>query len=78
MKYRVIEFFTDAQDNKYAYNVGDEFPHKGATVSPERIAELSSTKNKRQKPLIEPVEEKKVSEDYTFGEIEKPRRKKRS
>ena len=54
--YRVVEFFTDAQDKQHAYNVGDEYPRSGVTVTPERIAELASSKNKRKKVLIELVQ----------------------
>lgn len=54
--YKVIEFFTDLQDNNHPYNVGDEFPRKGLTVSEERLAELAGKDNKQGKPLI--VEEK--------------------
>ena len=56
--YRVIKSFTDMQDNNYAYYVGDTFPHNGVEVGAERIAELSSDKNRRGIPLIEEVEEK--------------------
>lgn len=53
--YKVIRYFTDLQDNEYAYHVGDTFPHEGLEVSAERLAELSSDKNKRHIPLIEKV-----------------------
>ena len=56
--YKVIKYFTDLQDNDRPYNVGDIFPHKGLTVSAERLAELSSSNNKQGQPLIELVEEK--------------------
>lgn len=52
MMYRVIEGFTDLQDNNHAYSVGDIYPRTGAVASDERIAELSSTKNRRGKVLI--------------------------
>lgn len=55
MGYRVIEYFTDLQDNNYAYNVGDVFPHVGMEVTPSRIAELAGSNNKRKMPLIERV-----------------------
>ena len=58
MRYRVIEYFTDLQDNGYEYNVGDEFPHVDLVVSEERIAELSGSNNLRGIPLIEASEEK--------------------
>lgn len=48
-------FFTDLQDNNYAYNVGDTFPRDGMSVTPDRIKELSGTQNKRGIALIEEV-----------------------
>ncbi len=57
MMYKVIKFFTDLQDNDRPYNVGDEFPHKGLTVSAERFAELAGCNNKQGAPLIELVED---------------------
>ena len=56
--YRVIKSFTDLQDNNYAYSVGDTFPHNGVEVDAERIAELTSDKNRLGVPLIEEVAEK--------------------
>ena len=56
--YKVIKYFTDLQDNNYAYYVGDTFPHNGVEVSAERIAELASDKNRRGIPLIEEIAEK--------------------
>lgn len=64
--YRVIEFFTDLQDNNHAYNVGDTFPRDGMAVTPDRIKELSGTQNKRGIALIEEVrgaEETAVTEE---------------
>ena len=70
--YKVIEYFTDLQDNGYAYNTGDIFPREGLEVSEERFAELASSKNKRRKPLIEAI-----PEDTAEAEPEeKPRKKK--
>ncbi len=56
--YKVIESFTDLQDNNYVYYVGDTFPRNGVEVGAERIAELASDKNRRGAPLIEEVAEK--------------------
>ena len=53
--YKVIKSFTDLQDNNYAYYVGDTFPRNGVEVGAERIAELSSTQNRRRIPLIEEI-----------------------
>ena len=56
--YKVIESFTDLQDNNYVYHVGDTFPHNGVDVDAGRIAELASDKNRRGVPLIEEIEDK--------------------
>ena len=56
--YKVIKYFTDLQDNNYAYYVGDTFPHNGVEVGAERIAELASDKNRLGVPLIEEITEK--------------------
>lgn len=55
MKYRVIKYFTDLQDNDFAYNAGDSFPREGKEVTPERIKELSGANNLRGIALIEEV-----------------------
>ena len=56
--YRVIHNFYDLKDNNHAYSVGDTFPHNGVEVDSERIAELSSDKNRLGVPLIEEIAEK--------------------
>ena len=56
--YKVIKYFTDLQDNNYAYYVGDPFPRNGVEVGAERIAELSGDKNLQRVPLIKEVVEK--------------------
>ena len=56
-KYEVVHFFTDLRDYDHPYNVGDEFPRQGVTVSDERLAELSSSNNKQRRPLIKAVGE---------------------
>ena len=58
--YKVIKYFTDLQDNNHAYNVGDEFPHKGLEVSEKRLLELSTNANRRRMPLIEKVEDENI------------------
>ena len=55
--YKVIKFFTDMQDNNFAYNVGDEYPRKGMSVLPSRIKELAGSKNRQGCPLIEEIPE---------------------
>lgn len=73
--YKVIEYFTDLQDNGYAYNSGDAFPREGLEVSEERFAELAGSKNKRRKPLIEAIPEE-TAEAAPRETEEKPRKKK--
>ena len=53
--YKVIKYFTDMQDNNFAYNLGDEYPRKGLSVLPSRIKELASDKNRQGCPLIEEI-----------------------
>ena len=55
--YKVIEYFTDSQDNEYQYHVGDTFPREGVEVSKERLTELSTTNNRRGIVAIERVQE---------------------
>lgn len=55
--YRVIKQFYDLKAN-HAYSVGDTFPHNGVEVDAERIAELSSDKNRLCIPLVEEITEK--------------------
>ena len=50
--YKVIEYFTDLQDANYEYNVGDTFPRKGLNVSDERLAELSTKRTVKTRPLL--------------------------
>lgn len=64
MKYRVISYFEDLQDDKHPYEVGDTYPRKGLKVTEERIAELMSDSNKQKKPLIEDFKGKSDYSDY--------------
>ncbi len=57
MMYKVVKYFTDLQDNNFAYNVGDAYPREGFEVLPSRIKELSGKKNLQGVPLIEKVDE---------------------
>lgn len=66
--YVVKVFFTDLQDNNYAYNVGDTFPRDGMAVTSDRIKELSGTQNKRGIALIEEV--RGAEETATISEAE--------
>ena len=49
-----IARWRDLEDN-HLYNEGDPFPHDGREISPERIEELSSVRNKAGFALIEDV-----------------------
>lgn len=55
--YKVIQMFTDLQDNSHRYEVGDAYPRAGLKVSEERLNELASASNKRGVPLIEEIPE---------------------
>lgn len=68
--YRVIKFFYDLQDNMHPYNVGDEYPRKGAITTDGRIAELAGEFNLQGIPLIEKVED--------IAEKEKPKKAKKA
>ena len=60
--YKVIKYFTDMQDNNFAYDPKDParntYPRKGLSVLPSRIKELASDKNRQGCPLIEEIPEK--------------------
>ena len=49
---KVIIAFADLQDDGHIYNVGDEYPRAGVTVSEERLEELASNRNRRGVALI--------------------------
>lgn len=53
MAWKVLQYFEDLQDRGHSYRAGDSFPRSGLEVSPQRIAELSGTSNRRGEPLIE-------------------------
>ena len=55
--YKCIIFFKDLHDNSFEYRPGDVFPRSCLKVSPERLEELSTNKNRRGIPLIVKVEE---------------------
>lgn len=74
MKYRVLKYFTDLQDNGCPYREGDTYPRNGLRTSDKRIAELMSSKNRQRTPLIEPVEESDA--DPVDDDTPKKRRRK--
>lgn len=71
MAYKVINYFTDLQDDNHEYNVGDVFPRSGKQVSEERLTELSNTSNRQGKPLIESVDEQVNYSDMNVSELKK-------
>ena len=80
--FTVIKSFTDLQDGNYLYLEGDTYPREGLEVSDERLAELSTTANRRGEPLIAKVEEPKeeepsepLTEEVEESEEEKPKSK---
>lgn len=56
-KYKVIKYFIDLEDNNHEYNVGVKFPRGNKKATPERLVELSGSRNRQGKPLIEKVEQ---------------------
>lgn len=67
MEYVVIRNFTD-KNNQVHYAVGDRFPHRGF-ASKDRIAELSSSNNKRGVAVI--AEKKaEVKKEESIKELE--------
>lgn len=56
MRYEVVKFFTDLQDNEHPYNVGDTFPRVEVNVSASRLEELAGSGNRQGVPLIRAVE----------------------
>lgn len=76
--YKVIKYFTDLQDNKHPYNVGDTFPREGVEVTEDRIRELATTENRRNEPLIEEVVEETTEETETAEDVEEKPKKKRA
>lgn len=62
-KYLVIyKAFKDLEDNGYIYRKGDIYPREGLEPTKKRIKELTSTKNKIGKVLIEEIEETQIEE----------------
>jgi hypothetical protein len=60
MVYKVIEKFKDLKDNDHIYKVNDIYPRKDIKledIPQKRIKELTTTKNKIGKILIEEIEE---------------------
>ena len=62
---KVIIAFADLQDGGCIYNVGDEYPRTGVTVSEERLEELTSDRNRRGVALIVDEEAKEGPSEAT-------------
>lgn len=75
--YKVLEMFTDLQDDNYKYEVGDEYPRLGFKPSLARIEELKGSDNKRGKPVIEEIEDMPFSDDAVTKEDVKAETRKR-
>jgi hypothetical protein len=58
MTYKVIASFTDLEDNKRLYEVGQSYPREGLEPSEDRFTALSSRNNIGKKPFIKFVEDK--------------------
>lgn len=57
-KYEVVKYFIDLEDKEKEYNVGDSYPKPAnKKISQDRLAELSSSANRQNTPLIKLVEE---------------------
>lgn len=88
MMYKVIEDFTDLQDKMYTYTVGMTYPRDGYIPTEKRISELSGTRNKLGRPVIELIPEITVADQpdglYIDKEasinkepVEKPRKRRK-
>lgn len=66
--YKVLEMFTDLQDDNFKYEVGDEYPRLGLKPSLARIKELCGTDNRRGRAVIEEVEDMPFSDDAVTTE----------
>ena len=79
--YKAISYFKDMKDDMHPYSPGDTFPRAGLSVSEERINELSTGNNRRGKPVIELVKEKKKAEPKAEPKeepiVEEPKPKKK-
>lgn len=71
--YIATEYFEDAKDGRRRYFPGDKYPADGVTVSEARLAELSSNRNARRRPVIAAVAV--AAESQTEETTEKPKAK---
>lgn len=54
--YQVVSKFKEQKHDGHVYEVGDIYPKEGSKATKARLEELSTTKNKYNKPFIEEVE----------------------
>lgn len=74
--FKVIEMFTDLQDDNFKYEVGDEYPRLGLKPSLARVNELSGTDNRRGHAVIEEVKDGlPFGDDAVTAEDEAPAEK---
>ncbi|HHQ6759041.1 TPA: Rho termination factor N-terminal domain-containing protein [Staphylococcus aureus] len=69
--YKVVEYFEDTQDNRRPYHEGDIYPRDGLEVSEERLAELSTTNNRRNLIAIKLVEDKQPEQSEASADEQK-------
>lgn len=69
MAYTVIRAFADLYDGGRVYIAGDTYPRDGLTVTKDRMAELSSTENRRGEPLIKRTTQRKKSKSRIKGGV---------
>lgn len=62
MKYEVVRYFTDMQDNDFAYHEGDTYPRDGLNPSEQRIKDLMNGNNFQKVTLIVPKKSIKAKE----------------
>ena len=67
MRYEVLEYFEDKQDNRRKYFPGDAYPRRGLKPTAERLEELSTDRNRRGAPLIK---EEQKEDNETQAEAE--------
>lgn len=74
---KVLEFFTDLQDNNYPYNAGDTYPREGYKPSAKRVDELTTSKNVRKHPIIQ-LDEGEVAPEVEETEKQPTKKRKKS
>lgn len=68
-QYKVTHTFKDLEDNGYIYKANkDIYPREGLEPTKKRIKELSTTKNKIGKALIEKIETAETEEETETAE----------